>query len=117
MFNPYKKQNDVLEKFRIKAHLRSYVKDPIIIEENLMRDAVEKLKRLPYEHKDPTDSVAIELVQKAYRAGFFRYEDLTDTGCKLIRLSKYRRHMHRSNERVPHNHLYKASMKKLSIAL
>ena len=117
MFNPYKKQNDVLERFRIKAHLRSYAKDPIIIEENLMCDAVEKLKKLPYEHKDPSNAVAIELVQKAYCAGFFRYEDLTDNGCKLVRQSKYRRHLHRPNESIPHNHLYRAGMKKLSIAL
>jgi len=117
MFNPYKKQNDVLEKFRIKAHLRSYVKDPIIIEENLLHDAVEKLKKLPYEHKDPSDSVAVELVQKAYRAGFFRYEDLTDTGYELVRLSKYRRHMQRSNDRAQHNYLYKTGIRKLSAAL
>lgn len=117
MFKPYKNQNDILEKFRIKAHLRSYVKDPVIIDETLLHDAVEKLKKLPYEHKDPSDSIAVELVQKAYRSGFFRYDDLTETGCKLVRLSKYRRHMHRSNDRVPHNPLHKVNMKKLSAAI
>ncbi|GMR16836.1 MAG: hypothetical protein BMS9Abin31_1223 [Gammaproteobacteria bacterium] len=117
MFNPYKKQNDILEQFRIKAHLRSYVKDPIVIDETLLQDAVEKLKRLPYEYKDPTDSVAIELVMDAYRSGFFGYEDLTDTGCKLVRLSKHRRHLQRSDDRVHQGQLSKISMKKLSIAL
>ena len=117
MFNPYKKQNDVLEKFRIKAHLRSYVKDPVDIDETLLLDAVEKLKRLPYEHKDPTDSVAIELVQHAYRSGFFAYENLTDAGCKLVRRSKHRRHLQRSNERAHPNPMYKVGMKKLSTAL
>lgn len=100
MFNPYKKQNDVLEKFRIKAHLRSYVKDPIIINETLLQDAVDKLKKLPYQQNDPTDSVARELVLEAYRTGYFKYEDLTDVGCKLVRLSKHRRHHQLTNDRV-----------------
>jgi len=100
MFNPYKKQNDVLERFRIKAHLRSYVKDPIVINETLLQEAVEKLKKLPYQYNDPTDSVAIELVLEAYRSGYFKYEDLTDEGCKLVRLSKHRRHHQLSNDRV-----------------
>ncbi len=100
MFNPYTKQSDVLEKFRIKAHLRSYVKDPIIIDEKLLQEAVTKLKKLPYEYKDPTDSVAMELVLDAYRMGYFKYEDLTDTGCKLIRHGKYRRHHQLTNDRV-----------------
>jgi len=117
MFNPYKKQNDVLEKFRIKAHLRSYVKDPIVVDKTLLQDAVEKLKRLPYEHKDPTDSVAIELVRNAYRSGFFDYEDLTDIGCKLVRLSKHRRHQQLCNDRAHQGQLLKIGMKKLSIAL
>lgn len=100
MFNPYKKQNDVLERFRIKAHLRSYVKDPIVINETLLQEAVERLKKLPYQYNDPTDSVAIELVLEAYRSGYFKYEDLTDEGCKLVRLSKHRRHHQLSNDRV-----------------
>lgn len=99
MFNPYRKQNNVLEKFRIKAHLRSYVKDPIIIDKTLLQDAVDKLKKLPYKHNDPTDSIAIELVLEAYRSGFFRYEDLTEIGCKLVRRGKHRRHHQRVNER------------------
>ena len=102
MFNPYKKQNDVLEKFRIKAHLRSYVKDPIIVDEKLLQIAVEKLKKLPYKHNDPTDSVAMELVLDAYRSGFFRYEDLTKIGCKLVRISKHRRHHQLANDRMHH---------------
>ena len=91
MFNQYNKQSDVLEKFRIHAHLRSYVKEPIIIDETLLQEAVIKLKKLPYVYKDPTDSVAIELVIEAYRLGYFKYKDLTDTGYKLVRHGKHRR--------------------------
>jgi len=91
MFNSYKKQSDVLEKFRIHAHLRSYVKEPIIVDETLLQEAVTKLKKLPYEYKDPTDSVVIELVLDAYRLGHFKYKDLTDTGYKLVRRGKHRR--------------------------
>ena len=117
MFNPYKRQTDALEKFRIKAHLRSYVKDPIIIDETLLQEAIGKLKRLPYEYNDPTDSVAIELVQDAYRSGYLGYENLTDIGCKLIRLSKHRRHLQRPNERTQQNYPFKVSMKKMPLAL
>ena len=105
MFNSYKQQNDVLEKFRIKAHLRSYVKDPIVINEKLLQDAVEKLKKLPYQRNDPTDSVAIELVLEAYRMGYFKYEDLTEVGCRLVRLSKHSRLPQVSNDRVHQNQL------------
>lgn len=92
MFNLFKEQNDVLEKFRIKAHLRSYVKDPIVVDNKLLREAITQLKKLPYEAKDPSDSIARELVLKAYRLGYFKYNDLTDDGCKLVRRKKYRRH-------------------------
>ena len=92
MFHPFRKQSDTLEKFRIKAHLRSYVKDPIIIENELLQQAVLKLKRLPYEYSDPTDAIAMELVLDAYRLGFFDYDDLTDAGHDLVRYGKYRRH-------------------------
>ena len=105
MFNSNKKQNDVLEKFRIKAHLRSYVKDPIVINENLLQEAVEKLKKLPYQKSDPTDSVARELVLEAYRSGYFKFDDLTDDGCKLVRMSKHRRHLQPSSNRVPQTQL------------
>jgi len=105
MFNANKKQNDILEKFRIKAHLRSYVKDPIVINETLLQEAVEKLKKLPYQQNDPTDSIAIELVLEAYRSGYFKYEDLTDTGCKLVRLSKHRRHAQSPSNRAAQTQL------------
>ena len=105
MFDSYKKQNDVLEKFRIKAHLRSYVKDPIVINETLLQEAVEKLKKLPYQKNDPTDSVARDLVLEAYRSGYFKYDDLTDDGCKLVRLSKYRRHPQLSANRASQTQL------------
>ena len=72
MYNPYKKQSDVLEKFRIHAHLRSYVKDPIVINEKLLQESVAKLKKLPFEYKDPTDSVVRELVLDSYRLGYFK---------------------------------------------
>ncbi len=100
MFYPYKTQNNVLEKFRIKAHLRSYVKDPIVIDETLLKNAADKLKKLPYKRNDPTDTIAIKLVLDAYRSGYFKYEDLTDVGCKLVRLSKHRRRHSFSNERI-----------------
>ena len=92
MFNPYKKNSDILEKFRIKAHLRSYVKDPIIIDEKLLMAAVYKLKKLPYKDRDPTDSIAMELVVNAYCQGHFCYKDLTETGCHLVRYGKYQGH-------------------------
>jgi len=117
MFNSYKRQTDALEKFRIKAHLRSYVKDPIIIDEVLLQEAIKKLKRLPYEYNDPTDSVAIELLQDAYRSGYLGYENLTDIGCRLIRLSKHRRHQQRPNERTQQNHPFRIGTKKMSITL
>ena len=108
MFNRNNTQNDVLEIFRIKAHLRSYVKDPIIVADNLLQAAVKKLKKLPYEQNDPTDSVAIELVLEAYRTGYFRYEDLTDTGRKLVKLSKQRHHRH-SNSHIRQDQLLRYS--------
>ena len=92
MINSYKKKSDTLEKFRIKAHLRSYVKDPIIINKTLLEEAISKLKKLPYDCKDPTDSVAQELLLEAFRLGHLRYEHLTDTGCQLARQGKYRGH-------------------------
>jgi len=100
MFNANKKQNDVLEKFRIKAHLRSYVKDPIVIDESLLSEAVQQLKKLPYEDKDPTQSVVADLVLEAYRLGYFKYRDLTETGYKLVRQSKFRGHHQLSNKRI-----------------
>jgi hypothetical protein len=102
MFNQYNKQSDALEKFRIKAHLRSYVKDPISIDERLLIEAVIRLKTLPYKSKDPADTVAIELLQNGYQSGCFNYEDLTDDGCKLVRHNKYRRHHRLTVERDHH---------------
>ena len=102
MFNVYKKESDVsdvLEKFRIKAHLRSYVKDPVIIDSRLMKEAVDKLKKLPYESRDPAGNIAVELLLDGYRRGHFIYEDLTDEGCALVRHRKYRRH-HGLTERI-----------------
>ena len=92
MLKPYELQNNALEKFRIKAHLRSYVKDPDSIDENLLQNAVTELKKLPYEHKDPTDSIAKKLVLDGYHLGFFKYGDLTQPGCLLVKHKKYRRH-------------------------
>ncbi len=92
MFNPYKKQNNELEEFRIKAHMRTFVKDPIEINSALLDDAVEKLKKLPFQYRDPTSAVAIELLVDAYRQGYLKYEDLTDEGLKVVKQCKYRRH-------------------------
>ena len=92
MFKPYKLQSNALEIFRIKAHLRSYVKDPDTIDEDLLHNAVAKLKKLPYEHKDPTDIVAKELVLDAYHLGYFKYEDLTHPGYIMVQHEKFRRH-------------------------
>ena len=103
MFNPYKKESNALEKFRITAHLRSYVKDPVVVNEALMDEAVEKLKKLPYEDKDPTDPVAIELVIDSYRLGYFKYDDLTEDGIELVRYGKYRRHNHQPVIRPNHD--------------
>ena len=92
MYNSIRRQNNILEKFRIKAHLRSYLKDPIIIDKTLMDEAIAKLKKLPYESKDPADTIATELTLEAYRLGYFGYDDLTDTGREIARKSKYRGH-------------------------
>ena len=100
MFNPYKKQSDVLERFRIHAHLRSYVKEPIIVNEKLLQDAVAKLKKLPFEDRDPTDTVAVELVLDAYRCGYFKLENLTSVGRDLVRHGKYRGHQQLANNRI-----------------
>ena len=105
MFNSYKKQSDVLEKFRIHAHLRSYVKEPIIVDEKLLQEAVTKLQKLPFEYKDPTDSIAVELVLDSYRLGYFKLDDLTNVGCDLVRQGKYRGHQQLSNNRVYQNRI------------
>jgi hypothetical protein len=102
MYNPYKRESDAIEKFRIKAHLRSYVKDPIRVDEKLLEEAVIKLKKLPYDTKDPADTVAIELLQSGYRSGCFKNEDLTDNGRKLVRNNKYRRRHRSTIERANH---------------
>jgi hypothetical protein len=110
MFNPYRKQSDVLEKFRIKAHLRSYLKDPIILNEELLQDAVDELKKIPYDTKDPTDVVAIDLLLASYRAGYVRMEDLTDDGYKLVSIGKHRRHHKVKNESLHQKQLFKNRM-------
>ena len=91
MLNPHKKEHDTLEKFRIKAHLRSYVKDPIVVDKRLLDTAVNKLKDLPYEEKDPSDRVAIQLVRESYILGYFTKDDLTESGVELVRFIKNQR--------------------------
>ncbi|HHJ36097.1 MAG TPA: hypothetical protein ENJ87_10075 [Gammaproteobacteria bacterium] len=105
MFEHNTKKSDVLEKFRIKAHLRSYIKDPVIIDEKLLLAAVYKLKKLPYEDNDPTDTIAIKLVVDAYCLGYFRDEDLTEAGCHLIRYGKYHDHHQQRKDRAHHDNL------------
>ncbi len=92
MFKPNKLQSNALEIFRIKAHLRSYIKDPNNIDETLLQKAVAKLIKLPYERKDPTDLIAKELVLDAYHLGHLKYADLTHPGCLMVKHEKYRRH-------------------------
>ena len=99
MFKSYKLQSNALEIFRIKAHLRSYIKEPDNLDDNLLQNAVDKLKKLPYEHKDPTDLIAKELVLEAYHLGYYKYEDLTHQGCLMVKHEKYRRHPH-TNKRT-----------------
>ena len=77
-------------------------RDKNIIDKTLLQEAISKLKKLPYECNDPTDSVAKELVLEAYRLGHFRYEDLTDTGCQLARQEKYRGHQQLKTQRIFH---------------
>jgi hypothetical protein len=91
MFKAYTKQSNALERFRVKAHLRTYIKDPILVDEKLMMKAVQKLKKMPYDLKDPAGTVAIELVIDAYRLGFYKYENLTDSGHLLVQRSRNRR--------------------------
>mgnify|MGYP001815479882 FL=1 len=109
MFSPNRKQNDVLEKFRIKAHLRSYIKDPIVLDEELLSEAVQKLKKLPYIDKDPSDNVAREFVLNAYRLGHFKQKDLTEDGYELISHSKYRGHQQLANKRIFSPHMVRNS--------
>lgn len=86
------KPSDVLEKFRIKAHLRSYLKDPISIDGTLLSEAALLLKKLPYNDYDPAESIVTEMVLEAYRSGHIKQRNLTDAGYKLIRHSKFRGH-------------------------
>ena len=109
MYNPYKKQAEVLERFRIKAHLRSYVKEPIIIDEELLSVAVTELKKLPYEDRDPTDTVAKKLVLNALSQGYYKCVDLTELGCQLVRDEKYRGHQ-RINKNASDSYMLRAHL-------
>jgi hypothetical protein len=100
MFNPNSKQNDILEKFRIKAHLRTYIKDPIMLDEELLNEAVQQLKKLPYIDKDPSGKIAVDLVLEAYRLGHFKHSDLTEEGYQLVSHRKYRGHQQMVNIRL-----------------
>ena len=68
------------------------LKTPIVLMKICCKNAVTELKKLPYEHKDPTDSIAKKLVLDGYHLGFFKYGDLTQPGCLLVKHKKYRRH-------------------------
>jgi len=107
MFNSYKNKRDTLGKFRIKAHLRSYVKDPIVINEKLLMAAVYKLNKSPYKDKDPSDGIAMELVVDAYCLGYFKHNDLTDVGCNLVRYGKYHSHHQKRMDRTKHSNIIK----------
>lgn len=99
------KQSNNLERFRLIAHLRSYVKEPVQIDETLLQRAVMKLKKLPYEDKDPSQWIVIEMMLKAYRLGHYKFNDLTRDGRKLVRRSKYHRQQQLTKIRIPQAHI------------
>lgn len=92
MFKPCKTENNPLEIFRIKAHLRCYIIDPNTINNKLLQDAAAALKKLPYENKDPTAKMVKKMVVDAYRRGYFTYDNLTDAGYQMVQYEKYRRY-------------------------
>ncbi|PCI06593.1 MAG: hypothetical protein COB77_06635 [Gammaproteobacteria bacterium] len=106
MHNPFQKPSDVLEKFRITAHLRCYVKDPIIIKDHLLQGAIVKLKKLPYDKKDPAQLIAKELAITAFCLGYYSYADLTEQGCQLVRQNRYRGYQFK-NKMVYHHPMIK----------
>ncbi len=91
--------NDVLEEFRIKAHLRSYVKDPIMVNENLLQAAIVKLKKLPYDEADPSGAIAKKLVRNAIKSGYYNKADLTELGCTLLKPKKSNKRKHKKARR------------------
>ena len=91
MFNPNNKQSDILERFRIKAHMRRYVRDPFTIEEQLMADAATRLKGMEFRHSDPSELIAAEITLQSYNSGFYRLEELTEEGEILVKQERFRR--------------------------
>ncbi|MBL4712420.1 MAG: hypothetical protein JKX75_08000 [Gammaproteobacteria bacterium] len=107
MYSPFQKQsNDVLEKFRINAHLRRYVKEPTVVNRYLLQGAVLQLKKLPHEKKDPAESIAKQLVITAFCLGYYKYADLTDQGYQLVRQDRYRGYQLK-NKKMLYNYVNK----------
>ena len=91
MFKPNKNNSDILERFRIKAHMRRYVKDPFEIDEQLMVEGVAQLKGMEFSHSDPSELVAADMTLKSYFKGVYKLDDLTDEGSVLIKQERFRR--------------------------
>lgn len=85
MFMNNTAQTDTLERFRIKAHLRSYLKDPFDIDEYLMHQAVGRLKTLPYVDSDPSAKVALELLYTGFIQGYYAEDALTEQGIRMVK--------------------------------
>ena len=91
MFKPNNNNSDILERFRIKAHMRRYVKDPFEIDEQLMTEGVSQLRGMDFTHSDPSELVAADMTLKSYFSGLYRMDDLTDEGSVLVKQERFRR--------------------------
>jgi len=91
MFKPNNNNSDILERFRIKAHMRRYVKDPFEIDEQLMIEGVAQLKGMDFSHSDPSELVAADMTLKSYFNGLYKLDELTDEGSVLVKQERFRR--------------------------
>lgn len=91
MLNSHIKQGYTLELFRLKAHLRSYVKDSIQLNEQLLARGAERLRAMPFKTNDPAADLVIDLVHKAYNCKQIKANDLTDAGKQLVGYKKHKK--------------------------
>lgn len=91
MFTPNNRQSDILERFRIKAHMRRYVQDPFEVDENLMLEGIDAIKGLEIGDRDPAHLVAARITLKAFETGYYRREHLTEEGNQLVSEERFRR--------------------------
>ena len=91
MFKPNNNNSDILERFRIKAHMRRYVKDPFEIDEQLMVEGVSQLRGMDFTHSDPSELVAADMTLKSYFMGIYKLYELTDEGTVLVKQERFRR--------------------------